>query len=206
MEEDEDDTSDDDDDEEEEDDDDDQEKAPRELTAEEAQLRAQRRATLVSSARSIFNRAYESLKQRQLKEERVALLEAWKTFESAHGTGVTLGEVEEKFPRVVKKRREVDDGSGAMEEYYDLIFPDDEEKGKERSSCYRWHMLGGCSGCQGARARAGAGGAGGDERAEEERLSTEELAEREEEENAERLDIEMDDEDGADEQDEDASV
>lgn len=207
MEEGEDDTSDDDDDEEEEDDDDDQEKAPRELTAEEAQLRAQRRATLVSSARSIFNRAYESLKQRQLKEERVALLEAWKSFESAHGTGVTLGEVEEKFPRVVKKRREVDDGSGAMEEYYDLIFPDDEEKGKGAFKLLQMaHAWRAAQAAKAQEQEQEQEEREEDERAKEERLSTEELAEREEEENAERLDIEMDDEDGADEQDEDASV
>lgn len=117
----------------EEDDDDAQaeaEKAPRELSVEEQQIRAQRRQTLTDAARAVFERAYESLKARELKDERVALLEAWKSFERQHGTDATLERVEAKFPRVVKKRRDMDAATGAMEEYYDLIFPDDEDKNK----------------------------------------------------------------------------
>ncbi|EST05515.1 Tetratricopeptide TPR2 [Kalmanozyma brasiliensis GHG001] len=117
---------------EDEDEDEDEEEAEskpaRELTEEEQQVRQERRSHLASLARDIFQRAYTSLKSRALKDERVVLLEAWKTFERQHGTSSTLSDVEAKFPRVVKKRREVEDGS--MEEYYDLIFPDDEEKGK----------------------------------------------------------------------------
>ncbi|GAK64400.1 pre-mRNA-splicing factor CLF1 [Moesziomyces antarcticus] len=106
------------------------EKAPRELSVEEQQIRAQRRQTLADAARAVFERAYESLKARELKDERVALLEAWKSFERQHGTDATLERVEAKFPRVVKKRRDMDAATGAMEEYYDLIFPDDEDKNK----------------------------------------------------------------------------
>ncbi|TKY85789.1 hypothetical protein EX895_005329 [Sporisorium graminicola] len=107
-------------------------KPPRELTAAEQEARAARRAALTSSARGVFQRAYDSLKSRSLKDERVTLLEAWKTFEREHGSSTTLSSVEAKFPRVVKKRRPIADGAddGAMEEYYDLIFPDDEDKGK----------------------------------------------------------------------------
>ncbi|SNX84394.1 probable protein CCN1 - putative cell cycle control protein [Melanopsichium pennsylvanicum] len=110
--------------------DDQQAKPSRKITEEEQQDRAQRKAELVSCARSIFNRAYESLKSRGLKDERVTLLEAWKMFERTHGSATTLSEVESKLPRVVKKRRELADGSGIMEEYYDMIFPDDQEKDK----------------------------------------------------------------------------
>ncbi|KAI3483760.1 hypothetical protein L1887_53350 [Cichorium endivia] len=95
----------------EEDDDDAQaeaEKAPRELSVEEQQIRAQRRQALTDAARAVFERAYESLKTRELKDERVALLEAWKSFERQHGTDATLERVEAKFPRVVKKRRDMD--------------------------------------------------------------------------------------------------
>ncbi|SJX62897.1 probable protein CCN1-putative cell cycle control protein [Sporisorium reilianum f. sp. reilianum] len=107
-------------------------KPPRELSAEAQQSRTARRAALTSSARAIFQRAYDSLKARALKDERVLLLESWKTFERQHGTSATLSDVEAKFPRVVKKRRPLADGAddGAMEEYYDLVFPDDEDKGK----------------------------------------------------------------------------
>ncbi|CDS00171.1 probable protein CCN1-putative cell cycle control protein [Sporisorium scitamineum] len=107
-------------------------KPPRGLTASEQEARITRRATLTSSARTIFQRAYDSLKSRSLKDERVLLLESWKSFEQQHGSSTTLSDVEAKFPRVVKKRRPIADAGedGAMEEYYDLIFPDDEEKGK----------------------------------------------------------------------------
>lgn len=103
----------------------------RELTEEEEALRQQRRSALASSAREIFQRAYDNLKSRSLKDERVALLESWKSFEQQHGSAETLSRVEAKFPRVVKKRRQVEDSAdGAMEEYYDLIFPDDQDEGK----------------------------------------------------------------------------
>lgn len=36
------------------------------------------------------------------------------------------------MPRVVKKRREAADGDGLMEEYYDMLFPDDEEEGRSK--------------------------------------------------------------------------
>lgn len=111
-------------------DDEDEDSKPAELTQEDLQQRTERRSMLVSSARTIFQRAYDSLKARSLKDERVLLLESWKFFEAQHGSTSTQEEVESKMPKVVKKRREVGDGSGAMEEYYDMIFPDDEEKGK----------------------------------------------------------------------------
>lgn len=118
-----------------------EQKEPKVLTEEEMQARALRRNAAKTKARDIFERGYKDLKSRGLKEERVVLLEAWKSFEAQHGatpeelaSGVQdknakLKEVEAKMPRVVKKRRQVvpgDEGSG-MEEYYDMLFPDDEE-------------------------------------------------------------------------------
>lgn len=104
------------------------EKEPRILSAEEIQARQDRRARAVVRTRETFERAYDDLKLRKLKEDRVVLLEAWKSFEQEHGTDEPerLRQVEERMPRVVKKRREVQDGEG-MEEYYDMLFPDDEE-------------------------------------------------------------------------------
>ena len=153
-------------------------KPARELTAEEQQIRAQRRETLAAAARAVFQRGYDSLKARSLKDERVALLEAWKTFEREHGTSATLDEVEAKFPRVVKKRRDAADGSGALEEYYDLIFPDDEEKGKGAfkllQMAHAW-------------------------RAAQAAQQQEQPQQQEEEPNPDRISIDMDDDDFADE-------
>ncbi|GAO48982.1 pre-mRNA-splicing factor Clf1 [Saitoella complicata NRRL Y-17804] len=78
------------------------------------------------NARAVFKRALEHLRQRDLKEDRVILLEAWKSFESAHGTEQSLKDVEAKMPKIIKKRRAVGDGS--FEEYFDYLFPDEEER------------------------------------------------------------------------------
>jgi len=83
----------------------------------------------VVRARSVYEQAHKSLQYSEEKEERLMLLEAWKTFEEEHGTEETLASVEREMPRRVKKRRKItrDDGSEAgWEEYYDYIFPSDE--------------------------------------------------------------------------------
>ncbi|MCO5565400.1 hypothetical protein L7F22_019073 [Adiantum nelumboides] len=103
-------------------------KEPRILSAEEVQARQDRRMRAIVKTRETFERAYDNLKMRKLKEDRVVLLEAWKSFEQEYGTDEPerLRQVEARMPRVVKKRRETQDGEG-MEEYYDMLFPDDEE-------------------------------------------------------------------------------
>lgn len=78
-----------------------------------------------SRARKVFERAYASLKEKDLKEERVVLLNAWKSFESIHGAPEDLEKVEKQMPRRVKKRRKLDDDS--YEEYMDYLFPADEQ-------------------------------------------------------------------------------
>lgn len=98
---------------------------PKELTAEQLSARLARRAEARLRTRDTFERAYKSLKERGLKEERVVLLEAWKAFEAAHGQtpeemergepSEALRQVEARMPRVVKKRRPVEGGEG-MEE------------------------------------------------------------------------------------------
>ncbi|GBC00313.1 hypothetical protein RclHR1_03810002 [Rhizophagus clarus] len=81
-------------------------------------------------ARKVFENAYNSMKEKELKEERVLLLESWKEFETNHGTQETLSTVEAKMPKVVKKRRKLEETEGqtgvAWEEYFDYIFPDDQ--------------------------------------------------------------------------------
>lgn len=122
-----------------------EEKPPKkELSSEEIEARLERREEACKQTRKIFERGYQDLKMRGLKEERVVLLEAWKAFEREHGrtrAELESGEVGEeeserfkavqsKMPRVVKKRR-TDEYGEAAEEYYDMLFPDDDEnKGK----------------------------------------------------------------------------
>ena len=98
-----------------------------------AERQAQRTTAHVQAAqetRSVFQRGLESLRNEGLKEERVVLLEAWKAFEAEHGDKTSMDIVQSKMPRVTKKRREVPGGDGAMEEYYDLVFPEEEEQNK----------------------------------------------------------------------------
>ena len=106
-------------------------------------------------ARKVFERAYKSMKDKELKEEvclrrilpslciivdlkplltlfqRVALLNAWKSFESTHGSPSDIEKVDKQMPRKVKKRRKLDDDS--FEEYMDYVFPADDESAAKMS-------------------------------------------------------------------------
>lgn len=79
-------------------------------------------------ARDVYRKGYEKLKEEGLKDERVLLLESWKSMEVASDDKAGLSEVEEKMPKRIKKRRMAigEDGQEmGWEEYYDYIFPDD---------------------------------------------------------------------------------
>ncbi len=84
----------------------------------------------VKEARNIFDRAYNNLKEEGLKEERVLLLDAWRVFEKSNGDTASVGAVEAKMPRRIKRKRmQTDETTGAelgWEEYFDYHFPDDE--------------------------------------------------------------------------------
>ena len=94
---------------------------------------------LKHEGRAVFDRAYRRMRERDLKEEvlysqsykkhakikRVVLLEAWKQYELTYGDEKTLERVEDLMPKVVKKRRKLDDGS--FEEYFDYLFKDGDE-------------------------------------------------------------------------------
>jgi crooked neck len=84
----------------------------------------------VQEARSIFQRAYDRLKEDNLKEERVLLLDSWRVFEKTKGDSASVSSVEAKMPRRIKKKRmRTDEETGAelgWEEYFDYHFPDDE--------------------------------------------------------------------------------
>ncbi|WWC92353.1 pre-mRNA-splicing factor CLF1 [Kwoniella dendrophila CBS 6074] len=77
-------------------------------------------------ARAVFARGYKDLRAKAEKEDRALLLESWKSFEEQHGTPEELAKVEEMMPTTRKRWRKAEDGSDQLEEYWDLIFPDDE--------------------------------------------------------------------------------
>lgn len=77
-------------------------------------------------ARAVFERAHKRMKDKDLKEDRVALLNAWKSFEAIHGSVEDQEKINKQMPRKVKKRRKLDDDS--FEEYVDYIFPADDER------------------------------------------------------------------------------
>ena len=72
------------------------------------------------------------MKEKDLKPERVALLNAWKSFEQTHGTTEDVDKVEKQMPRKVKKRRKLEDDS--FEEYVDYVFPADDESAAKLSN------------------------------------------------------------------------
>lgn len=73
--------------------------------------------------RAIFKQAETNFKAKN--EDRVAILEAWKSYEQVNGTEESLKEVEDRFPTMVKRRKLVD---GVEEEYVEFHFEQDEEK------------------------------------------------------------------------------
>jgi crooked neck len=72
--------------------------------------------------------------------QRVALLNAWKSFEQTHGSPEDIAKIEKQMPRKVKKRRKLDDDR--YEEYMDYVFPADDESAANLSrllqEAYKW--------------------------------------------------------------------
>jgi crooked neck len=75
-------------------------------------------------ARAVFRRADAEMGERGRKDDRFALLAAWRAFEAAHGTAEQVAAAEARLPKQVRKRRKRDDES--YEEFVDLVFPGDE--------------------------------------------------------------------------------
>ncbi|GMH84236.1 hypothetical protein TrST_g691 [Triparma strigata] len=87
----------------------------------------------LEKARETFENAYKKLKEEDLREERVLLLDAWREMEKEKGNQEKVAAVEARMPRRIKKKRmRVDPVSGAeqgWEEYYDYQFSDDKKAG-----------------------------------------------------------------------------
>lgn len=75
------------------------------------------------NTRAVFRQVETNFKGSN--EDRVAILEAWKSYEQVNGSSETLKEVQDKLPTIVKRRKLVD---GVEEEYVEFIFEKDEEK------------------------------------------------------------------------------
>ncbi|KAL2122550.1 hypothetical protein VTJ04DRAFT_3005 [Mycothermus thermophilus] len=96
-------------------------------------------------ARRVFERAHQSMKDRDLKAERASLLAAWHEFEKTHGTQEDIDKVARMLPRRTKKKRRLDDDT--FEEYIDYVFPADEQAAKGLSNLLamanKWKQTGG---------------------------------------------------------------
>lgn len=96
-------------------------------------------------ARKVFERALKSMKDKELKEERVSLLNAWLSFERTHGSEDDIEKVQKQMPRKTKRRRKLDDDS--YEEYIDYVFPADDRQTAKLSNllamAQSWKQAGG---------------------------------------------------------------
>lgn len=72
--------------------------------------------------RQVFQDALKHYKAKDMNEERVIILEAWKQYEQVYGDEHTKKNVDDKFPQIVKKARQIE---GGVEEYLEYVFPDD---------------------------------------------------------------------------------
>ncbi|KAH6685226.1 pre-mRNA-splicing factor CLF1 [Plectosphaerella plurivora] len=79
-------------------------------------------------AREVFQRAHKGMREKDLKEETVTLLNAWLSFERTHGSEEDVEKVQKQMPRRVKRRRRLEDDS--FEEYVDYVFPADDQQSK----------------------------------------------------------------------------
>ena len=125
--------------------DDEQEQAEGEGEDEEEEAEQPVSEEAKARARKVFERAHGRMRDQDLKEERVSLLNAWLSFERTHGSDKDVEAVQAQMPRKVKKRRRTEDDS--WEEYFDYVFPADDQQAKNLSSimalAQKWKQAGG---------------------------------------------------------------
>ncbi|EXF79607.1 pre-mRNA-splicing factor CLF1 [Colletotrichum fioriniae PJ7] len=96
-------------------------------------------------ARKVFERAHKSMRDKELKEETVTLLNAWLSFERIHGGDDEIENVQKLMPRKTKRRRRLGDDS--FEEYIDYVFPADDKQTQNLSNllamAQAWKQQGG---------------------------------------------------------------
>jgi crooked neck len=93
----------------------------------------------VERARKVFEETMEQYRKQGNNASRVTLLEAWMDFETEHGTPDSLERVRKQVPKAVKRRRRVEQG---WEEYFDYVFPEEEDGSHVRllALAHQWKM------------------------------------------------------------------
>jgi len=107
-------------------------------------------------ARAVMENAYLYFKQSGLKEERLLILENWISLEESNNDEKTTNELKKRLPTKVKRRRKINKNNESetlqeneiinseqgWEEYFDYIFPDDEDQKKNLKildHAFKWH-------------------------------------------------------------------
>jgi len=98
----------------------------------EAEDQEASRQEAISRARTVFERAHKSMKEKDLKEERAKMLEMWLEFEEQAGSDDQVEKVRKQMPRQTKRRRKLDNDE--TEEYVDYVFPADDQQMKNISN------------------------------------------------------------------------
>ena len=129
-------------------DDDADEEAIAAATAAAEQDENERLETRQARSRAVYERALDELKEADpdAKEERVMLLEAWKSFEDTLPPEFSKSsDVKAKLPKRVKRKRAIVDDDGreiGQEEFYDYVFPGDAGAGQPNlkllEAAYAW--------------------------------------------------------------------
>ncbi|KAK1688178.1 hypothetical protein BDP55DRAFT_692329 [Colletotrichum godetiae] len=118
---------------------------PEEEEEEEAEEEAPISKEAKTRARKVFERAHKSMRDKELKEETVTLLNAWLSFERIHGGDDEIENVQKLMPRKTKRRRRLEDDS--FEEYIDYVFPADDKQTQNLSNllamAQAWKQQGG---------------------------------------------------------------
>lgn len=108
------------------------------------------------NARAVFENAYLYFKQSLLKEERLLILENWISLEELSNDENMIDELRKRLPTKVKRRRKINKNNESealqeneiinseegWEEYFDYIFPDDEDQKKNLKildHALKWH-------------------------------------------------------------------
>jgi crooked neck len=84
----------------------------------------------IEMSRNEFEKCVDWCKRNGMKEDRMAVLNAWEEFENEHGDEDGLRAVQGRKPKIVKKRRRLE-GERGWEEYLDYVF---EEDGADQSN------------------------------------------------------------------------
>eukprot|EP00946_MAST-07B_sp_MAST-7B-sp1_P003242 g3242.t1 len=82
--------------------------------------------------RTVYERAYASMKEEENNEGRALIMAEWLKYEQSLGpqyaSAEAISDLQSRTPQVVKRKRENLDGSDGWEEYFEYVFPEDKKK------------------------------------------------------------------------------